>query len=194
MLRVLAAAALLALVAPTLAVAQETAPQNRGGPPHPGGPPGNGAPHLVPAPHLMGPPQGLPPGGPPPGARTFAPQPGGPPGGPMAGPHPIGPPNGVATGPRPGGPGQFNYRGRTFTGVHAAPFAYPSGWEYRRWAVGAALPPIFLTQDYFYPQWAALGLDPPPPGFQWVRYGPDMLLVDVNTGDVAEVIYGVFDE
>jgi hypothetical protein len=190
MLRVLTAAALFALVAPTLAMAEELAPQNHGGPPHPGGPPGGGAPHFVPAPHPMGPP----PGGPPLGARTFGPPPGGPPGGPMAGPHPIGPPPGVAIGPHPGGPGQFNYRGRTFTGVHAAPFAYPSGWEYRRWAVGAALPPVFLTQDYFYPEWAALGLDPPPPGFQWLRYGPDLLLVDVNSGEVAEVVYGVFDD
>lgn len=112
----------------------------------------------------------------------------------MAGPRPFGPPPDVATGPHPGGPGQFSYRGRTFTGVHGAPFAYPPGWEYRRWAVGAALPPIFLTPDYYYPQWAALGLDPPPPGFQWVRYGPDLLLVDVSTGEVAEVVYGVFDD
>jgi hypothetical protein len=195
MLRSIAIATIFAFVAPTWAVAQGTAPQqNGGGPPQRGGPPGGGAPHLAPAPH-MGPPSGPRTFAPPPSGGTLAPHLGGPPsGGPMAGPHPIGPPAGVAIGPHPGGPGQFNYRGRTFTGVHAAPFAYPSGWEYRRWAVGAALPPVFLTQDYFYPEWAALGLDPPPPGFQWVRYGPDLLLVDVNTGEVAEVVYGVFDD
>jgi Nickel/cobalt transporter regulator len=201
MLRPFVIAAMFALVAPTLTMAQQVAPENRGGPPHPGGPPGGGAPHpgggppggvaphFAPAPHPMGPPPGLPPG-PPPGARTFGPPPGGPP----SGQHPIGPPEGVANGPHPGGQGQFNYRGRTFTGVHAAPFAYPPGWEYRRWGVGAALPPVFLTPDYFYPEWAGLGLDPPPPGYQWVRYGPDLLLVDVNTGEVAEVVYGVFDD
>jgi Ni/Co efflux regulator RcnB len=35
-------------------------------------------------------------------------------------------------------------------------------------------------------------LEPPPPGFQWVRYGPDLLLVNVVTGQVADVAYGVF--
>jgi hypothetical protein len=29
--------------------------------------------------------------------------------------------------------------------------------------------------------------------FQWERYGPDLLLVDVSTGEVAEVVYGMFD-
>ena len=52
----------------------------------------------------------------------------------------------------------------------------------------------FSTLDYYYPQWAALGLDLPPPGFRWVRYGPVLLLVDVSTGEVAEVVYGVFDD
>jgi Ni/Co efflux regulator RcnB len=32
----------------------------------------------------------------------------------------------------------------------------------------------------------------PEPGFQWVRYGPDLLLVNVTTGQVVDVAYGVF--
>jgi hypothetical protein len=110
--------------------------------------------------------------------------------GPMSGPHPN-----AMMGPHPGGPpgAQFSYHGHNFNRVHLNPFAYPPGWEYRRWAVGAALPPLFLTPTYFYPEWAALGLEPPPPGYQWVRYGPDLLLVDINTGQVADVAYDVFD-
>jgi len=72
------------------------------------------------------------------------------------------------------------------------PFLYPPGFGYRRWEVGAALPPRFLARDYWYADWAGLGLDPPPPGYQWVRYGPDLLLVNVITGQVADVAYGVF--
>jgi Ni/Co efflux regulator RcnB len=87
---------------------------------------------------------------------------------------------------------QFSYHGRGFNPVHVSPFAYPPGWAYRRWAVGAVLPPVFLARDYYYPDYAALGLDAPPPGTQWVRYGPDLLLVDVSTGQVLETVYGVF--
>jgi len=90
------------------------------------------------------------------------------------------------------GPGRFAYRGRTINRIHLAPFVYPHGWAYRRWAVGAILPPLFLAPAYFYADWATLGLDPPQPGFQWVRYGPDLLLVNVTTGAVVDVVYGVF--
>ena len=37
-----------------------------------------------------------------------------------------------------------------------------------------------------------MGLEPPPPGYRWVRYGPDLLLVNVRTRRVADVIYGAF--
>jgi Ni/Co efflux regulator RcnB len=49
-----------------------------------------------------------------------------------------------------------------------------------------------LTPAYYYTNWAALGLPPPEPGFQWVQYGPDLLLVNVATGRVVDVAYGVF--
>ena len=103
-------------------------------------------------------------------------------------PHPGGPP-----GPHPGG-AQFSYHGHPFNRVHLNPFIYPPGWAYREWGIGAILPPLFLAQAYWYADWAALGLDPPPPGDEWVRYGPDLLLVDVSTGQVVDVIYGAFYE
>ena len=104
------------------------------------------------------------------------------------------PPHGPMVGPHPGGtPGrQFSYHGHMFNPVHGAPFVYPHGWAYRRWAVGMALPPLFLVPAYFYAEYAALGLAAPQPGFQWVRYGPDLLLVNVTTGQVVEVVYGEF--
>jgi hypothetical protein len=94
-------------------------------------------------------------------------------------------------GPR-GAPGPVVFRGRPINRVHLAPFVYPAGWGYRRWAVGAILPPLFLAPAYYYADWATLGLDPPQPGFQWVRYGPDLLLVNVTTGAVVDTVYGVF--
>jgi len=85
------------------------------------------------------------------------------------------------------------FRGHPINRVHLAPFVYPHGWAYRRWAVGAILPPLFLAPAYYYTDWAALGLDAPQPGFQWVRYGSDLLLVNVTTGAVVDTVYGVFN-
>lgn len=97
-------------------------------------------------------------------------------------------------GPPPGAGPHFSYRGRDIERVHIRPFLYPQGFGYRRWEIGAVLPPVFLVQDYWYGDWASLGLDPPPPGYEWVRYGPDLLLVNVTTGEVAETAYDVFYE
>jgi Ni/Co efflux regulator RcnB len=37
-----------------------------------------------------------------------------------------------------------------------------------------------------------MGLPPPIAGRQWVRFGPDLLLVDVRTGSIIHVAPGVF--
>ena len=107
-------------------------------------------------------------------------------------------------GQRPGGPGgnrpgrpgghrpghSFSYLGRYRPGYRGGAFAYPPGYGYRRWSLGQSLPLLFLTSAYFFNNYAALGLDPPPYGYQWVRYGPDILLVDQRTGRIADVVYG----
>lgn len=164
MLRKFAVAAMFALAATNLAVAEEHHPAGK---PPPGRPP---AARPAAVPH-----------GPPPGAGPHGPGPG--PHGPMAGPGPHG----------PGGP-QFSYRGHMINRVHVAPFVYPGGWGYRRWGIGMALPSLFLGEAYWYADWAAFGLAPPDPGFQWVRYGPDLLLVNIATGQVVDVVYGAFYE
>jgi hypothetical protein len=107
---------------------------------------------------------------------------------------PHGPPGpGPHVGPGPGPHVDFVFRGHPFHPMpFARPWVYPAGWAYRRWAVGAILPPLFLVPAYYYSDYAALGLPPPEPGFQWVQYGPDLLLVNVATGQVVDVAYGVF--
>ena len=79
-----------------------------------------------------------------------------------------------------------------FQRVHASAFVYPRGYRYRRWSIGAFLPHIFLSDAYYYTDWYDLGFGPPPPGYAWVRYGPDLLLVNIYTGRVRDVVYGVF--
>ena len=190
MLRKIVLTAMIVLAAPTVSVAQreEHPLRERQAPgefrgPHPGGPPGPG--------EFRGPR----PGGPAGPGEFRRPRPGGPAGpGEFREPRlggPAGP--GEFREPRFGGPaGRFEYHGRPFNPVRVAPFVYPRGWAYRRWAIGAVLPPVFLASAYYYSDWAALGLPPPQPGFQWVRYGPDLLLVDVITGQVVDVVYGAF--
>ena len=107
-------------------------------------------------------------------------------GGPVHGPVRVG------VGPAGGG-APFVFHGHPINRVHfARPWVYPRGWGYRRWAVGAVLPALFLAPAYYYSGWEEIGLSPPPPGFEWVQYGPDLLLVNVITGEVVDVAYGVF--
>lgn len=101
--------------------------------------------------------------------------------------------------PRPGPPSwghrpphHFLSQGHWRPSLHVPVFRYPPGFAYRRWEPGAVLPPVFLAAPYFYDNWAALGLGPPPAGYRWVRYGPDLLLVNIATGRVADVVDGAF--
>jgi Ni/Co efflux regulator RcnB len=71
-------------------------------------------------------------------------------------------------------------------------YVRPAGWYYRRWTLGAFLPAIFFVQQYWIPDYAVFALDPPPPGTVWVRYGDDALLVDRYTGEIIQVVYGIF--
>ncbi len=89
------------------------------------------------------------------------------------------------------GGGGFNYHGRSFQSFRASPFNYPGGYGYRRWGVGQRLPRLFLSPGYFI-NWGAYDLGPPAPGCEWVRYGPDALMVNDYTGQVVDVAYGVF--
>jgi Ni/Co efflux regulator RcnB len=84
------------------------------------------------------------------------------------------------------------YRPARVHRVHATVFHYPRGYHYRRWNSGSILPRVFLSRYYYYPSWYDLGFGPPPPGYQWVRYGPDLLLVNVYTGRIRDVAYNVF--
>jgi Ni/Co efflux regulator RcnB len=79
-----------------------------------------------------------------------------------------------------------------FRPIHGSPYRYPQGYRYRRWAVGGVLPLLFLSSAYFYDDYGRLGLEGPPYGYRWVRYGPDLLMVEVGTGRIADVIYGAF--
>jgi Ni/Co efflux regulator RcnB len=96
---------------------------------------------------------------------------------------------------RVGSPYLFRGHPYAWHPVHFShPWVYPQGYAYRLWAVGAILPPLFWSSPtYYYTDWDAMGLPPPDPGFQYVQYGPDLLLVNVATGEVVQVFPGAFN-
>ena len=87
---------------------------------------------------------------------------------------------------------RFYHGGHYFGRVHGGPWAWPGGYGYHRFFVGGILPAIFLGSAYVYADYMALGLAAPDPGFVWVRYGPDLVLVNQATGEIVDVAYGVF--
>ena len=75
---------------------------------------------------------------------------------------------------------------------HFGHYERPRGWYPRRWAFGEFLPSVFWSSNYWINDFSAFGLPYPPPGCTWVRYGDDALLIDRYTGEIVQVIYGIF--
>jgi Ni/Co efflux regulator RcnB len=71
-------------------------------------------------------------------------------------------------------------------------YVRPHGWYEHRWVFGEILPALFWSQNYWLNDYNDYGLSDPPPGFVWVRYGSDALLIDQNSGEVLQVEYDVF--
>lgn len=61
----------------------------------------------------------------------------------------------------------------------------------RSWSYGDRLPWGWFGASY-YLNWGAYGLPLPPIGCEWVRVGSDALLVDIWSGEVLSVYYGLF--
>lgn len=75
---------------------------------------------------------------------------------------------------------------------HWNSYQRPSGWYSRRWAFGMILPSLFWSRDYWIDSYWDYGLMDPPYGYVWVRNGDDAMLVNVETGDILSVEYGLF--
>jgi Ni/Co efflux regulator RcnB len=85
--------------------------------------------------------------------------------------------------------GRNEWAGRRFDD---GDYRRPDGWFYRRWNDGDYLPANFWTEDYWLTNWWAFDLPAPSYGCEWVRYGNDALLINIYTGEVLDVEYGIF--
>ena len=65
-------------------------------------------------------------------------------------------------------------------------------WSYRRFSVGLFLDSLFYNQRYWIGDPWQYRLPAAPYGTQWVRYYNDVLLVDIYTGEVVDVIHDFF--
>lgn len=74
----------------------------------------------------------------------------------------------------------------------ARAYVRPTGWYAHRWTFGERLPAIFFAPDFYITDYSAYGLIAPWGGYEWVRYGDDALLIDLETGEVIRVEYDIF--
>jgi Ni/Co efflux regulator RcnB len=89
---------------------------------------------------------------------------------------------------------RYSYRGHMFAAVRAPAYRFARGYQYRRFMTGERFPAFLLINQYFIMDYYLYNLAPPPPGFVWVRFGPDILLVNTYTGEVGDTTPGVFEE
>lgn len=97
-------------------------------------------------------------------------------------------------GARPGGQ-QFSIGGRSFFRYRAEPYRYPNGyrgWSNHYWRRGEFLPSFFFLPNYYIDDYYAFGLWEPGYGYEWIRVGADALLVNMATGEVVDVVPGVY--
>ncbi len=91
-------------------------------------------------------------------------------------------------------PRQWQFQNRPSHRFHwrGPSYVLPYGFYPHSWAYGEILPFGWYTPNYYIDDWTYYGLEPPPYGYEWVREGNDALLVDVYTGAVVSVEYGLF--
>lgn len=72
---------------------------------------------------------------------------------------------------------------------HVAYVAPYRNWNYRPVTIGYRLSPVFYSPRYYITDYGFYHLRMPPPWERWIRYGDDLLLVNLRTGRVLEVIH-----
>ena len=75
---------------------------------------------------------------------------------------------------------------------HVGVYHRPHGWVSHRWAYGQILPRAYWAAPYILADYWLFALEVPPVGYEWVRDDTDAILVNVSTGQILQVEYGVF--
>jgi Ni/Co efflux regulator RcnB len=75
---------------------------------------------------------------------------------------------------------------------HVGVYHRPHGWVAHRWAYGQILPRAYWAAPFILADYWLFALEVPPVGYEWVRDDTDAILVNVSTGQILQVEYGVF--
>lgn len=95
------------------------------------------------------------------------------------------------------GDGRYNWRGwrdQNRQQFHAPRYVPPRGygWGYRSFGIGYQLDSFFFAPNYWVNDPWDYRLPPVYGPYRWVRYYNDVLLVDIDTGEVVDVIQNFF--
>ena len=92
------------------------------------------------------------------------------------------------------GDAQFHGYGGVRAGFYFAPgrgyYHVPDQWYGHHWGRGEFLPRFFFSYRIYDPDYYDLPY--PPYGCAWMFVGEDAVLVDLDTGQIIDVMYGVF--
>jgi Ni/Co efflux regulator RcnB len=68
----------------------------------------------------------------------------------------------------------------------------PFGWGYRHYSIGSRLWPSYYRSNFWLNDPWQYRLPYAPPGYRWIRYYDDAILIDTWDGQVVDVIYNFF--
>ncbi|MEO5612870.1 MAG: RcnB family protein [Sphingomicrobium sp.] len=85
-----------------------------------------------------------------------------------------------------------NHRHRHGSLFHLGFYFDPFGWGYQRYSIGSRLWPNYYRSSYWLNDPWQYRLPYAPPGYRWIRYYDDAVLVDTWDGQVVDVIYNFF--
>ena len=85
-----------------------------------------------------------------------------------------------------------NYRNRHRSLFRLGYYYDPFGWNYQPYDIGWRLWPSYYSSRFWISDPWEYRLPYAPPGYRWIRYFDDAILVDTWTGEVADVIYNFF--
>jgi len=104
----------------------------------------------------------------------------------------VGEPQGWNNRPATVDRGAYQHNFQAARTYHVGAFRAPRGWHPHHWVYGQTLPRAYWAPQYLLADYWLFALEVPPVGFEWVRDDADALLINVSTGEILEVEYGVF--
>ena len=86
----------------------------------------------------------------------------------------------------------YNWRKRNRWIFNLGFYNDPFGWGYRPYSIGWRMWPSYYSSSYWLNDPWEYRLPYAPPGYRWIRYYDDAILIDTWNGQVVDVIYNFF--